>query len=103
MSAREHLDSPNRGTITMGAPPEALARARAELVYAAARHHLSQVRPLDPDAWLVAQLEGSTLVTELVTSAPNDFAVVGRHEYCDLRSEEHTSELQSRENLVCRL
>src|SRR5690606_41569373 len=26
-----------------------------------------------------------------------------RHRYVDLRSEEHTSELQSRENLVCRL
>src|SRR5436309_7383397 len=30
-------------------------------------------------------------------------AVAGRHDPDRLRSEEHTSELQSRENLVCRL
>src|SRR5690606_33459856 len=30
-------------------------------------------------------------------------SVVGPHPYPDMRSEEHTSELQSRENLVCRL
>src|SRR5690606_32894932 len=33
----------------------------------------------------------------------NDLVVMGLEDVADVRSEEHTSELQSRENLVCRL
>src|SRR5271165_7452339 len=40
-------------------------------------------------------------VPGLVPAAPGRFAVAGR--FVAGRSEEHTSELQSRENLVCRL
>src|SRR3712207_7317470 len=39
-------------------------------------------------------------VTDEITGARYDW---GQHNYVELRSEEHTSELQSRQYLVCRL
>jgi hypothetical protein len=57
------------------------------MVYAAACEFRDRVRPLDRHAWLVAYLEGSRLVGEIIDSAPQSFAVIGRHERCDLRIE----------------
>src|SRR5690606_42087766 len=47
-------------------------------------------------------IEGSTLKVE-ARSYADGFGSVGKPEPLTHRSEEHTSELQSRENLVCRL
>src|SRR5690606_41799274 len=44
------------------------------------------------------QAVGIALETDVVHLVPR-----ARRTQCDARSEEHTSELQSRENLVCRL
>src|SRR5207302_6247546 len=66
----------------------------------------------DPDApvglfthWLVWNIDSKT--TEIAENSVPKGAVQGTNDYPNLgyggRSEEHTSELQSRENLVCRL
>src|SRR2546429_2497444 len=54
-------------------------------------------RALNPDPDLVALLEGHGPARDL------PFAVSVREAVADARSEEHTSELQSRLHLVCRL
>src|SRR5690606_40021616 len=69
-----------------------------------ARQHLAQVVGDDPQP-AAAVVEGEAEMAGVLAGAAlaegGDAAVLdhGRH----LRSEEHTSELQSRENLVCRL
>src|SRR5690606_20114849 len=57
-----------------------------------------------PTAWARSAADQRTVV--VVTAAPAPRAGAGRSAgrgRCGTRSEEHTSELQSRENLVCRL
>src|SRR5690606_40798693 len=58
--------------------------------------HLGQVLHARRFGWKVLDFEGEPLRPVAVRTRP-DLALR------DVRSEEHTSELQSRENLVCRL
>src|SRR5690606_41387019 len=67
----------------------------------ASRMRRSTAARLDPDSGSLSELDltaGSTLIVSF-----DDDSEDRRTTYSGERSEEHTSELQSRENLVCRL
>src|SRR5688572_4351561 len=77
--------------------------------------HISNLRVLNPNTVVVSagdMIGASPLLSALFHDEPTieafnliglDFNAVGNHEFDEGRSEEHTSELQSQSNLVCRL
>src|SRR5690606_41386438 len=75
------------------------ARADVDVVADHRRDFLLDAAEADGDA-----VPDPAIVADARVAADNDAAEMIDHEVAaDLRSEEHTSELQSRENLVCRL
>src|SRR5690606_41420329 len=55
------------------------------------------------DDWVIQSTFFSMILGRLAGDEFTDQILAGQAKFTDERSEEHTSELQSRENLVCRL
>src|SRR5690606_32017746 len=82
-------------------------RALAGAPYAAMRFRTEIIRliaEISMGAGTLAMIGGTVVIVGFLTlAAGGTLAVQGYSSLGDIRSEEHTSELQSRENLVCRL
>src|SRR5690606_39325076 len=75
--------------------PEEFQRQQAKIVAALAA--------IDAEVVGVMEIENNVTAIANLVDALNAAVGAGTYAYIDTRSEEHTSELQSRENLVCRL
>src|SRR5690606_41699388 len=99
------LFAPVLSTMTVRAPRSTLSPYTTLFRSEVARLYLSELAP-DNELFRELSDEFERTVNALLRIRQRD-TLLGEHRFLDtalkLRSEEHTSELQSRENLVCRL